>query len=146
MVFDFAFKERFKSVVFPLWRRDAVLKLQIAAICGAALQVLLCLKLNVCRSQWCVQRNVNEFVFSSMGILSMIPGVRRPAVYREAKLEFAVCGFRATLVECRRRRTRGGVDAVQSDSASDATETYYHTRRPPPWPAVQHVQLPGRGP
>ena len=53
-------------------------------------------------------------------------------VYRTAKLKFAVCEFRASLVECGRRPARGGLDAAQSDSASDATETYFHTRRPPP--------------
>ena len=34
-LFQIPFKKRFKIVVFPLWRREPVLELQIAAICGA---------------------------------------------------------------------------------------------------------------
>ena len=65
-------------------------------------------------------------------VRSMIQGVCRPAVYREAKL-YRVCSVRIS-------RLPGGMwpsaDTRRfgrcSDSASDATETYCHARSPPP--------------
>ena len=51
--FKIPFKTRFKIVVFPLWRRDPVLELQIAAICASCCVYFYCaLQLSVCRSQW----------------------------------------------------------------------------------------------
>ena len=37
-LFEIAYKKCSKIVVFPLWRRDPVLELQIAAICEAAVR------------------------------------------------------------------------------------------------------------
>ena len=50
--FKILFEKCVKIVVFPLWRRDPVLELQIAAICGAVVRNSSIWQLSVCRWQW----------------------------------------------------------------------------------------------
>ena len=49
---EIPFKKCFKIAVFPLWRRDPLLELQIAAICGAVVRNSSAFRNSVCRSQW----------------------------------------------------------------------------------------------
>ena len=50
--FKILFEKCVKIVVFPLWRRDPILELQIAAICGAVVCNSSAWQLSVCRWQW----------------------------------------------------------------------------------------------
>ena len=56
--FKIPFKTRFKIVFFSLWRRDPVLELQIAAICGAVARssIVLCNSVSADRSGMAASR------------------------------------------------------------------------------------------
>ena len=68
---------------------------------------------NCCAEEMCSHLQLVEFE----GSLTRKLRVSRKPRTKASILEFAVCGFCGILVECCRRRTRGGLDAAQSDSS-----------------------------
>ena len=64
---EIPFKKCFKIAVFPLWRRDPLLELQIAAICGAVVRnsFVLCNSVSADRSGMAASTLVERYLLCS---------------------------------------------------------------------------------